>query len=188
MSTLPDELETQLIEIAEDIENVIKDAQESSAANDVFTEQIANNLTFYGKSLALWEDELGVFIPEERISSEDLRKLYAQLANKIQVANHYYVESSTASAISGNGISIKKADLITALVTYYHSNTLKLPPQAILERMADGYIKKLTSINSLAEIVKDFWKEKVKTLDKVSSRLDKIAIVTATELKYTGGD
>lgn len=188
MSAISPEFETELVKLAEDIDGVVKEALEGSAANDVFTDQLSKSLTFYGKSLACWEDELAVVIPDDKPTNDLIISLYIELANKIQIANHYYVISSTASNVSASGINIKKADLITALVSYYHANGAKLPPNTVLEKMADAYTRKLSNINSISKIVKDFWKEKLNTLREVKSLLSNIGIATATELKYAGGE
>jgi hypothetical protein len=185
---LPESFRTELEITAANIDSVLADVKENSGISDEFILQVMTSLTFFGKSLKLWEDEMALPIPEGRLDADTIRDLYAELANKIQIANHYYCLAASSNAISSMGVNIRRTDLTTALVTYYTSNNQKIPPSTILDKIADGYLKKLSNLSATNKIVKDFWKEKLSTLKEVKDILSSIAVSYATELKYSIGD
>jgi hypothetical protein len=184
MNGLPDEVVENLTAISEDINSVLEAAVETSSACDVFTDQLMQSLTFYGKSLEVWEDEMVVPIPDGNLDSDTLRKLYVEVTNKIQKASHFYSLAMATHTVSSTGVNVKKSDLTVALMAHFESQNQKVPPNTVLERMADAYLKKLSNMSTITKLVRDFWKEKLNTLDKVDSNLSKIAILQATIMKY----
>jgi hypothetical protein len=186
MSSLPDQFEGELQAIGEDVDSVIQLSVADAEANSLFTAQIAENLIFFGKSLAVWEDELAVPLPESRLDPVTLTNLYIDLANKIQKADHYLALSRASETISSAGVTIKKGDIVSALIGYYHKNNIKVPPGTVIDRLAENYVRKLTNINSVSRVVRDYWKAKVQTLKEISTILSQIAINNATAMKYQG--
>jgi hypothetical protein len=114
--------------------------------------------------------------------------LYADVGNNIQIASHFYEQSAAANSISATAVEVKKADLVTALVAHYHSQGTKPPPSGILDKMADGYTKRLSSLGNTSKIVRSFWKGKLNMLIEIKSILNSIAISSAIEMKHAGGD
>jgi hypothetical protein len=186
MSALPTEFDGELQSIGEDIDSVIQLSVADAEATSLFTAQIAENLIFFGKSLRVWEDELAVPIPKSRLDAATLTNLYVDLANKLQTADHYLALSRASETISSTGVTIKKGDVISALLGYYHKHNIKVPPATIIDRLAENYVRKLTNINSVSKVVRDYWKGKVLTLKEVSTIISQIAINNATAMKYQG--
>lgn len=184
MTALPDDLVTKLEQDASNIDSVLEEVKNNSGLANEFINQVMGSLTFFGKSLAVWEDEMVVPIPEGRHAPEDIRALYVDLANKIQQANHWYCLANSSSVISNSGVEIKQAELVTGLMSYYVSQNAKAPPQTVLERMAANYVKKLQNLATVTKIIRDFWKEKLTTLKEVRSILDSLSVSYATEMKY----
>lgn len=180
------EIEKELEEIGENIDRVIDDSVLNAEIGTEFTMRIATNLIFFGKSLALWEDELHVPIPEGTLTPQILTDLWIDLANKIQIADHYLALSRASESISSANIEIKKSEIATALIAYFNANNNKTPPNTVIDRMAENYVRKLTSINTTTKVVRDFWKAKVTTLKDVSSILNSIAMSNAVQMKYAG--
>jgi len=191
MSGLPDELTQELEEIGEDIDTIFDDLVTDSETMNVFTDKVSQTLVFFGKSLALWEDEMWVGLPDTGTpTGEEFREIFLDLANKVQIASHYHELASPAHLISMSNISVKKSDLITALISHYHATSTKAPPAAILEKMADGFIARLSNLGNTTKIVKQFWRNKLDTLEKVRVLVNSMAISIAVQNKSegSGGD
>src|SRR5688572_21067721 len=134
---LSEEQVEALAEMGDDVESVVSEAVADAGANDIFIRELTASLTFFGKTLRVWEDQMMVYIPEEGLDADKIRSLFIELANKIQIASHYWSESSAGAVVSASGITTKKAELITSLISYYHANSIKLPPNTVLDRMAE---------------------------------------------------
>lgn len=188
MLDLPSEVKENLARIGDDVEGVLNDAATISQVSDAFITQAVKNIIFFGKSLALWEDEMVVAIPHGELAPDEIRALHVELANKTQIASHYYEEAKAAHAISSGAVHIKRADLVTALVTHYVSTGQSTPPATVMEKLVDGCIRRMSSISTMNKIAKDFWHGKLDTLEKVSNQLSKISMSTVTEMKYLGSE
>lgn len=165
----------------EQIMNEILAAAKTHAAA---TESFANRFMFYGKPLMEWSDELAVAIPDKPTPPE-LRSLYVKLANNIQIAGHFYSISSTINSTLVGGGQIKQADLITAIVAQYaNTKGTKRPAAAVIEKMADSYMKSTTSTRVAAKLVKEFWRHRLDALTEVRKCLEQIGISMHTEMKY----
>lgn len=173
--------------LANDIEGHLQTAVVDAGTNDHLTQKLIENLSFYGKTLKQWEDELVVIIVDEDLNYDRIQKITLELIKKIQIASHFYTISNTAHVINQTGISIKKSDLITSLISYYHINGTKVPPSSLMDKIAENYIRKLTNIETLSKVVRDFWKHKVETLDKVKSLVSSLGISMVSEMKYAAG-
>ncbi len=184
--SLPAELDEELQRVGDDVDAVLEAVLTDSEANTVFTTHVGDSLVFFGKSLATWDDELAVPLPENGIDPDSLQDIWIVLANNIQIASHFYELSSAAHAVSADSVEVKKADLIVAIVAHFHSQSLKTPPAIVLEKMADGYVKRLKNLGNTAKIVKMFWKGKLKMLEDVKSIVNSIAISMAVVAKHAG--
>ena len=158
---------------------IIQDAQAHAAA----TESFANRFMFYGKPLQQWSDELAVEVPHNA-TPEKMRGLYTKLANNMQVASHFHSVASTINSSLIGGGQMKTADLVAAIVNQYAKNKAKRPSGAVIERMAESYMKSTTSTRVAAKLVKDFWKQRVDTLIEVRKNLEQISIHMHVELRH----
>lgn len=184
MIDLPSEVRENLADIGDNIEAVLEDVSTNSKISDTFIIEAANNIVFFGKSLALWEDEMVVAIPHGELAPDEIRALHVELANKTQIASHYYELAKAANTVSSGAVQVKKADLVTALVTHYVSTGQATPPATVMDKLVDGYIRRLSSIAAINKIAKDFWYGKLATLEKVTNQLSKISMSVVTEMKY----
>ncbi len=185
MNELSEELRAHLQEVGDDIDGVLSEVTALSGAADVFIKDTCKNLIFFGKSLALWEDLMAIKIPPaEEITPDIIRSLHVQLANKEQTASHFYEEARAAHTLSVGSLAVKRADLTTALITDYVMRGQNTPPATVMEKMVDGFVKKLNNVALVNKAIKDFWYGKLQTLEKVGKHLDKIGMSIALEMKH----
>jgi hypothetical protein len=167
-------------------EQIMDEILVAAKAHAAATESFASKFMFYGKPLLEWSDELAVAVPDKP-TPEALRSLYVKLANNIQIAGHFYSISSTITSTLVGGGQIKHADLVTAIVGQYTGNQ-KRPAAAVIEKMAESYMKSTTSTRVAAKLVKEFWRHRLDALTEVRKCLEQINMSLATELKYLSED
>lgn len=149
------------------------------------SEAFMNDFIFYDKTLVQWAKELSLQIPRNKdFSLEKYRELLLDLTAKLQVASNYYsLASAMADAIAG-GSSIKKSDVVQALVASYQRRGAKRPAASVIERMAESYVH-TTSAKVAANIVRQFWKQRLETLSETRKILEYIGMSLSVELKWT---
>lgn len=164
-------------------EEILQDISEAAYAHSAATRDFITQFVFYGKTLSDWSDELAVPIVPQ-MTPEDMRGLYIKLANNIQIASHYYSISSTINSTLVGGGQMKKADLVTALVETFAKRNATRPAAAVIDRMADSYMKATVSSRVASKIIKEFWKQRLDTLIEVRKCLEQVGISLHTEMKY----
>jgi hypothetical protein len=165
------------------INDIIEGAYLYSAAIDVFAAQFI----FQGKSLNAHSTDLLVHVPDE-LTPEDAQKLFTKLARKIQKASHYYaIASGAANAMSG-GAGIKKADIVTAIVQSYDSRGARRPAGAVIDKIADSYMKDTKNSKIVAGIVKHFWRTRLDSLIETRKCVEQASISLGTQMKYLEHD
>ena len=182
--------ETEQITSEDILQEIIDSATAHAAASDAFIE----NFMFFGKSLKDWSDQLAVPVPVAntpledggiyKISPADLQELFGKLANNIQVASHFHTVANSISSALNSGGSVKKSDLVAAVVKRYEQSNAKRPAAKVIERMADSYLSNTVSPKVAAKIVKDFFKEKYDVLVEVRKCLEAISYSVNVEVKY----
>lgn len=168
---------------SEDITNAIITGAE------IYSEITATFMTkfvFYDKTLYEWATDLMVKIPNRNnLDANSFRGCLIELATNIQIASNYYsVSSSMADGITG-GNSIKKSDVVSAIVDNFAKRGARRPAAAVIERMADSYMSSTVSANVAAKIVKNFWKQRLDTLTDIRKVMEQIGMSLNVETKWT---
>jgi len=71
------------------------------------------------------------------------------------------------------------------LVTNYAAKGAKRPAASVIERMADSYLTNTVSAGMAAKIVKNFWKQRVDTLQDLRKIFEQIGLSLSVEMKFT---
>jgi len=159
---------------------------EGSKLYTEITENFVQEFSFYDKTLYEWATDLMIKIPNiGDLGEVKYRELLVQLLENIQIASNYHsLASSMVEAISG-GNSIRRSDLITAIVNNYAKRNAKRPAAAVIEKMAESYLSNTVSAIIAAKIVKSFWKQRLDTLLEVRKILEQIGLSLHVEIKFT---
>ena len=165
---------------------IIEVVKEGSEIYSEITSSFVQEFVFYEKTLYEWATDLMIEIPNARDLDEvSYRDLLITLANNIQLASNYHsVASSMTDAITG-GNSIKKSDVVNAIVMNYGKRGARRPAGAVIERMAESYMSSTVSARVAAKIVKNFWKQRLDTLLEVRKILEQIGMSLHVEMKWT---
>tara|TARA_Y100001970_G_C14180437_1_gene829536 strand:- start:669 stop:1217 length:549 start_codon:yes stop_codon:yes gene_type:complete len=176
--------ENETIEVSPD--TIVEVIKEGSEVYSEITTSFVQQFVFYDKTLYDWATELMVEIPNAKHLDEiKFRDLLVTLANNLQIASNYYsVASSMADAVSG-GTSIKKSDVVAAIVANYAKKGAKRPAATVIEQMADSYMSSTVSARVAARIVKTFWKQRLDTLLEIRKILEQIGMSLHVEMKWT---
>lgn len=158
----------------------------SSVTTSGYLEHFTEHFEFYGQTLEQWAAELQVIVPKQA-DPHELRSLWIQLANNIQVAGHFKAVSASIYNVLSSGMKIQRDDLINALVGHYVKSNVSRPGVKILESMADSYMKDSTVSRESAKLCKDFWTQKYDSLVEVRKCLEQLNMSIITEHKYAGG-
>lgn len=182
-------IEEESLNIEDSVETnvslIVETAIDNSQAAAGVSKAILENVIFFGKSLKLWEDEMSIPIPEDKLTPDEVRTLFAQLANKTQIASHFYSMTSFSHGVAANTQIIKRSEVITSLIAYYKSKDNRVPARAHLEDLANNYLVNLNNIGLTTKLIRDFWKERLATLKTVKECLSSIAIASMAEMKYS---
>jgi hypothetical protein len=165
---------------------IIEVVKEGSEIYSEITSSFVKEFVFYDKTLYEWATELMIQIPNARTLDEVVyRDLLIKLANNIQLASNYHsVASSMTDAITG-GNSIKKSDVVNAIVMNFGKRGARRPAASVIERMAESYMSSTVSARVAAKIVKNFWKQRLDTLLEVRKILEQIGMSLHVEMKWT---
>jgi hypothetical protein len=168
-------------------ESILEVVQEGSEIYSEITSNFIQSFVFYEKTLYEWASDLMVDIPDVKdLDSIEFRKILLQLAKNTQIANNYYsVSCSIADSVAG-GNSIKKNDVVNALVNNYAKKGAKRPAATVIERMAESYMTNTISAKIAAKIVKAFWKQRLDMLLEIRKILEQIGMSLHVEMKWTG--
>lgn len=169
-----------------DAESIMEVIQEGTTVYSEISVAFIQNFTFYDKTLYQWATDLMIEIPHvKNLDSNEFRKLLLQLARNVQIANNYYSTSCSISDAIQGGNSVKKSDVINALVSNYAKKGAKRPAANIIEKMADSYMSSTLSAKVAAKLVKDFWKQRLDMLLEVRKILEQVGMSLHVEMKWT---
>ena len=168
---------------SEDISKAIIDGAEIYSE---ITGTFMKEFVFYDKTLYEWATDLMVKIPNKNnLDANSFRGCLIELATNIQIPSNYYsVAASMADGIAG-GNSIKKSDVVSAIVDNFAKRGARRPAAAVIERMADSYMSSTVSANVAAKIVKNFWKQRLDTLSDIRKVMEQIGMSLNVETKWT---
>lgn len=181
---MSEEVESNNLEVSPD--TIVDIVKEGAEIYSTVTSSFIKDFVFYDKTLYEWATDLMIDVPDiKHLSGESYRDLLIQLTRNIQVASNYHsVASSMCDAVAG-GNSIKKSDIISAIVQNYAAKGAKRPAGTVIEQMADSYMSSTISARVAARIVKNFWKQRVDTLLEVRKILEQIGMSLHVEMKWT---
>ena len=166
---------------AKDISDAIVEGAEIYSE---ITGSFIKEFVFYDKTLYQWATDLMIHIPNKNnLDANSFRGCLIELATNIQIASNYYsVAASMADGIAG-GNSIKKSDVVSAIVDNFAKRGARRPAAAVIERMADSYMSSTVSANVAAKIVKNFWKQRLDTLTDIRKVMEQIGMSLNVETK-----
>ena len=167
--------------------SIMEVIQEGAEVYSEITASFIKSFVFYAKTLYAWASELMVDIPSAKdLDPLKFREVLIQLATNTQIANNYYsVSASIGDAIAG-GNSIKKSDVITAIVQNYAKKGAKRPAATVIDRMAESYMTSTLSARVASKLVRNFWKQRLDMLLEVRKIMEQVGISLHVEMKWTG--
>lgn len=177
------EKQIEKISPKEIVETIMDGAQVYSNISSTFIQ----TFMFYDKTLYEWASELMVQIPSAKeLDPNKFREVMVQLAKNVQVANNYYSVSCTIEDAIAGGNSIKKSDVISAIVQRYASKGAKRPAATVIDQMAESYMSGTISAKVSSKMVKNFWKQRIDMLLEVRKIMEQISMSIHVEMKWTG--
>lgn len=176
--------EEEIIDVSPD--TVVEVVKEGAQIYSQVTASFIQEFVFYEKTLYEWANHLMISIPSGKSLDEiTFRDLLVKLATNIQIASNYYsVSASMCDAVTG-GNSIKRSDIVAAIVANYANKGAKRPAATVIEQMADSYMSSTVSARVAAQIVKNFWRQRQDTLLEVRKVLEQIGMSLHMEMKWT---
>jgi len=168
-------------------ESILEVIQEGAQIYTEISSSFIQSFIFYEKTLYNWASELMIEIPDARdLDPMKFREVLIKLARNTQVANNYYsVSCSIGDAIAG-GNSIRKSDVVNAIVNNYAKKGAKRPAATVIEQMADSYMSSTLSARVASKLVKNFWKQRIDMLLEVRKIMEQVGISLHVEMKWTG--
>lgn len=174
-------------EFTVDAESIMEVIQEGTNVYSEISLSFIQNFTFYDKTLYQWATDLMIDIPHvKNLDSNEFRKVLLQLAKNVQIANNYYSTSCSINDAIQGGNSVKKSDVVNAIVANYARKGAKRPAANIIEKMADSYMSSTLSAKVAAKLVKDFWKQRLEMLLEVRKIMEQVGMSLHVEMKWTG--
>ena len=175
--------EIKSISSEEIVETIMEGAQVYSNISSTFIQ----SFMFYDKTLYEWASELMITIPSAKeLDPNKFREVMIKLAQNVQIANNYYSVSCTIEDAISGGNSIKKSDVIAAIVQRYASKGAKRPAATVIDQMAESYMSGTISAKVSSKMVKNFWKQRIDMLLEVRKIMEQISMSLHVEMKWTG--
>lgn len=167
-------------------DTIVDIVKEGAEIYSTVTAGFIQEFVFYEKTLYEWANYLMIKVPPAKdLDTIAYRELLIKLTNNLQVASNYHsVAASMCDAVAG-GNSIKKSDIIAAIVQNYATKGAKRPAGTVIEKMADSYMSSTISARVAARIVKNFWRQRLDTLLEVRKILEQIGMSLHVEMKWT---
>ena len=180
MSTKPLEIEKTKAK------DIIDTLTEGAELYTEVTKSFIKDFTFYDKTLYEWATDLMIEIPSNNnLDIVVFRSLLLELSTNLQVASNYYSVAASMAETIGGGNVIKKADIVSLIVSNYAKRGAKRPAASVIEKMADSYLVNTVSAERAAKIVKIFWKQRVDTLLDLRKIFEQIGLSLSVEMKFT---
>ena len=169
-----------------DLDDVVQAVLGSTAIYDQLYQDFATTFEFYGKTLDEWTDSMYIRIDND-LDPLKLRKLFIDLANKLQIAHNYYSIACSLNRVLDDTSDQKKSDQVAQIVVKFARANHKRPAAQIVERMADSSMKDLLIPKITSLLVKDFWKQRLDSLNTTKDILEQISIGLSVEVKHLVG-
>lgn len=168
-------------------DEVIQTIMDGAEVYSNISSAFIQNFMFYDKTLYQWASELMIEIPSSKeLDSNKFREVMITLAKNVQIANNYYSVSCTIEDAIAGGNSIKKSDVIAAIVHKYATKGAKRPAATVIDQMAESYMSGTISAKVSSKMVKNFWKQRIDMLLEVRKILEQISMSLHVEMKWTG--
>ena len=169
-----------------DAESIMEVIQEGATVYSEISVAFIENFTFYEKTLYEWATDMMIEIPNPKtLDSEKFRTLLLELARNVQIANNYYSTSCSIDDAIQGGNSVKKSDVVNAIVNNYAKKGAKRPAANIIDQMAESYMSSTLSAKVAAKLVKTFWKQRLDMLLEVRKILEQVGMSLHVEMKWT---
>ena len=149
--------------------------------------EFIQSFVFFEKTLYEWASEMMIKIPQAKdLDSLKFREVMVQLGRNTQIANNYYSAACSMEDTIQGGNSIRRSDVVKAIVDNYAKRGAKRPAATVIEQMADSYMSNTISAKVASKLVKNFWKQRLDMLLEVRKIMEQIGVSLHVEMKWTG--
>lgn len=178
--TIASEITT--VSSAELIEQLASKALE----NNLLAANFMDAYTFCGKSLAEWNELFYIELPKDHkvITPQEMVNLHLKIATYLQRCNFLYAAASSTNSSLDAASSIKKSEIVNALVSLYEARGAKRPGAPVLNHMAEHLIDSAYS-RAGSQIVKNFFRDQKDTLLELRKSLEQISIMMHLEQRLS---
>lgn len=167
--------------------SILDAIQEGAQVYSEISSGFIQSFVFYDKTLYEWASEMMVEIPSAKnLDTIKFREVLINLAKNTQIANNYYSASCSIDDTIQGGNSIKKSDVIAAIVQTYAKKGAKRPAATVIEKMAESYMSDTVSAKIASKLVKNFWKQRLDMLLEVRKIMEQVGMSLHVEMKWTG--
>jgi hypothetical protein len=151
---------------------------------NALTSMFMDGYVFNGKTLNEWRQELYVEIPLKRssLSPEVVVELHLRIARNIQRANNLYAAANATQTSLEASASVKRSEIVNALVDIYEKRGAKRPAAGVLNQMAETLVD-YAYVKAGSHILKTFFKDSRETLIEVRKSLEQVSFMLHLEQK-----
>jgi hypothetical protein len=152
--------------------------------HDLFTFNMRTHLKITGLSIDELEQKFKISIQTDNLTPEICKMYDVQLMRLNQEASFYYAVANAKAQMLKRAGKSKYRDTFYALVQEYKTADKKLPANATLEALAKVENDDYESVEAIAEIEKDFWKDILQHLSDMRKLIENSTFNSSIEAKY----
>lgn len=186
MTTVEVESETDDSTVPEDVSAtaIVQEVLDGSVVYNELSHAFMERFDFYGQSLEAWTMDMMIDIPSP-LTPDSFRLTMIELATKSQLAYNYFSVANNLAKSFNSGSELRKSDLVAILINNYMAANKKRPANAAIERMADSYMKNTISAKIASVLIKDFWHDRIESLDTVRKIMEQVGMSLNVEVRWT---